>query len=72
MPGDALRLESRPPSEESEPVQKKLRLDIDIRPGDDAEKPWLDIDISGTCKYVNISISILNLYCSIKLKSFKP
>ena len=71
MPGDVLHLESCPPSEGSEPVRKKLQLDIDILPEDDAEKPWLDIGISGTCKYVNISISILNLYCSIKLKSFR-
>ena len=49
MPGDVLRLESHPPSEESEPVQ----LDINTLPGDDTEKPQLDIDASG--KFVSIA-----------------
>ena len=35
------------PSEGSEPVRKKPRLDIDTLPGDD-HKPQFDIDISDT------------------------
>ena len=61
MPGDVLCSESPPRSEGFEPVRKKLRLDITF-PGDDAGKPQLDIDISGTRKYVSSRISILNLY----------
>ena len=40
------------PSEGSEPVRKKSRLDIDTLPGDDVHKPLLDIDISDTRKCV--------------------
>ena len=49
MPGGVLCLA---PSEGSEPVQKKSRLDIDTLPGDDVHKPQLDIDISDTRKCV--------------------
>ena len=40
------------PSEESEPVRKKSRLDTDTLPVDDVHKPLLDIDISDTRKCV--------------------
>ena len=62
MPGDVLYLESHPPSERSEPV----RLDIDTLPGDDTEKPQLDIDASG--KFVSVAY----LYPSCLFKCLIP
>ena len=49
IPGDVL---CSAPSEGSEPVRKKSRLDIDTLRGDDVHKPQLVIDISDTRKCV--------------------
>ena len=49
VPGDVL---CSTPSEGSEQLRKKSRLDIDTLTGDDVHKPQLDIDISDTRKCV--------------------
>ena len=59
------------PSEESEPVRKKSRLDIDILPGDDVHKPLLDIDISDTRKCV-WSLHLLKLLIYLILHACDP
>ena len=47
IPGGLLRSVPPLPYEGSKPVQKKSLLNIHTLPGDDPEKPQLDIDSSG-------------------------